>query len=51
MTEQDREQDRHPSQAEGEDPQRQETGDDEGATGHPSQAEGEDTGAQSADDA
>lgn len=39
------EQDRHPSQAEGEDPQAQPTGEDAPQTGHPSQAEGEDPAA------
>ncbi|MCR2814073.1 hypothetical protein NQ166_03645 [Microbacterium sp. zg.Y1090] len=34
----------HPSQAEGDDPDRpSDAAQDEGATGHPSQAEGEDT--------
>ena len=32
----------HPSQAEGEDPDRPTEGSDDGATGHPSQAEGDD---------
>lgn len=36
------EQDRHPSQAEGEDPQRPPQGEDAPENGHPSQAEGED---------
>ncbi len=37
-----REQNDHPSQAEGEDPDRPPTGDPVPETGHPSQAEGED---------
>jgi len=44
------EQDRHPSQAEGEDPQAQPTGEDAPQTGHPSQAEGEDPAAPAGGD-